>query len=234
MYKTGQIREDGKIFYSYGRFNGTWLTKEKYHHKIQKRRAYQRKCYLMYKSLHKIKRKVGEYCSKKKLYFVGISGSGKEMWKDANHVLKLRERQKKYRINYLNKCKKDILLNLKFKDRHPSNPNLFVLYKRGNRLFFGTAKQLEIRRQKLRESYKKRNEKYKIIRARIVVNKKYKRGDKNPKNDTLFWYYSKRGNEIWLSPQDFMARHDKDKQKQIIYHKRKLERRSENINKSCS
>lgn len=234
MFKSGTTREDGKVFFRYGKHNGVWLDKKVYDKRIEKRRAYQRNCYRLYKSMRKIKRRFGEYCSKRNLYFYGISASGKEVWKEKDKIIKLKDRQKIYRKTFFLKCKKDPITNLKFKDRHPDDPNLFVLYKRGNRLYFGNAKQLELRKQRLRQVYKRRNEKYRIIRARKLVQRKYKRGDKNPKNNTVFWYYSKRGNEIWLSPEEFTFRHAKDKQQQINYHKRKNEKLNKDINISCS
>lgn len=214
MFKNGTVRQDGMVFYAYTRLKGIWLTKKEYHRRIERRRSYQRNCYKLYKSMRKVKRKVGEYCPIKNLYFCRISASGKEIWRDANFVNKLRINQKTYRRSHLQKCKQDPPTNLKYGDQHPDDPNLFVLYKRGNRLYFGDSKQLELRRQRLRNVYKKLNDKYRIIKARKLLVRKYKRGDVNSKTNKVFWYYSKSGNEIWLSPEEFAARHARDKAKQ--------------------
>ena len=221
MFKCGTVREDGRVFYRYSKYKGVWLTKKEYDKRVEKRRAYQRYCYNSYKSMRKIKRKIGEYCIKRNLYFCGVSASGKEIWRDKTFIDNLKIRQKTYRKLYYQKCKKDPATTLKSGDKHPDNPNLFVLYKRGNRLYFGNAKKLELRKKSLKKIYKKRNEKYKFIRAKKLTQKKYKRGDKNPKNNTFFWYYSKCGNEVWLSPQEFETRHTKNKIKQLNYHRKK-------------
>jgi hypothetical protein len=219
MIKRGTVREDGKIYYPFNQTKGIWLTKKQYDNRCQRVKEYQKRCYNMYLQTRKRKRKFGEYCVTKNLYFIRVSSSGKEVWKSKEYYLRIREDRKNYQKKYYSKSSLLPKTNLKFGDQNPNNPKQFVLRKTGNKIIFGTANQLKDRRQILRNIYKKRNLKYKIRRCELI--RKYKRGDINPINQKIFWYYSNSGNEIWLTKEEFDFRLKKYIEKRAYYNQKR-------------
>lgn len=210
--KRGTVREDGKVFARILYGKEIWLTKEQYEKREKSRKEYVRKCMKMYYSRRKSVRKIGEYDHQKNLYFCGISSSGKEVWKKKCFYERIVAAAKKGKKNYIDKCKKMPPTDLKVGNINPNNPKEYVIFKIGNKVFFGSKEKLEKRKEQLRIVYLKRSIKAKKIRDEILKDKidKKRRGDKRIEDNKIFWHYSKVGKEIWLDPEIFFERRNKD------------------------
>lgn len=209
--KTGTVREDGMIYYSYGKQRGVWLTKSNFERKRKRVRDYQRNSYKLYKEVRKRAWKFGEYNPEKNLYFCGVTVSGKEIWRSKECMLSKKKYRAFYQKKHIKKCKELPPTNLKVGDQHPDNPKLFVVYKIGNKPYFGTKKKLEKRRNKLREMYARRDQRYRLKKNKKLRNneKIYKKGDVHPQTKLIFWNYTRSFYETWLTPEDFKLRQEK-------------------------
>jgi len=103
--KRGTVREDGKIFARMAKGKELWITKEQYEKRENSRKEYTKKCLELYKKYRKEKKSIGQYDHKKNLYFIGISTSGKEVWKSKAFLEKFRKKQNKNKNKNKNKKK---------------------------------------------------------------------------------------------------------------------------------
>lgn len=210
MIKTGTVREDGKVYYSYGKERGVWITQKEFERKRKVVRDYQKNCYKLYKQIRKRIWKFGEYNPEKDLYFCGVTASGKEIWVSKSYSLKMKKYREVYQKKYVEKCKQLPPTNLRFGDQHPDNPKLFVVYKVGNKPYFGTKKKLEHRRKKLREMYARRDQRYRLKKAEKIRKNEiiYKKGDVHPETKMIFWNYTRSFYETWITPEEFKIKQE--------------------------
>jgi hypothetical protein len=220
--KQGTIREDGKIFARIQRGKPLWLTKEQYENREIKRKIYVRKCLELYKKLKKEPKSIGDYDHRKNLYFIGISSSGKEVWRNKFFLDKFKKRQDSRRKEYIRRCSDLPVNNLKFGDQNPDNPNLFVIHKVKNKCFFGNKKKLEEKKESLRIAYAKRHfkskKKRKINMDNIKV--KLKRGAVREQDNYIFFQYNGIGKEVWLAPEIYNEKRNKE-----IFKRREIRRK---------
>jgi len=209
--KRGTVRDDGKIFCRrlYGK--EIWLTKEQFERREEKRRKYVKMCQNEYKKNRKKIRKFGEYDPQKNLYFIAVSTSGKEIWKSKKFLENRREKHKKRKQEYNERCKKLESNNYKLFDQHPENPNLFVINKVGNKCFYGDIKKVEEKKESLRISRVKRYFKRKKMRQEILNgSERIKRGTVNLENGLVFFGYTTEGRQIWLSKDIYNIKRNKE------------------------
>ena len=225
--KIGTIREDGKVFARMQRGVQLWLTKEQYENREIKRKIYVKKCLELYKKLKKEPRSIGDYDHRKNLYFIGISSSGKEVWRSKVFLDKFRKRQDLRRKEYVKRCSDLPVKNLKFGDQNPDNPNLFVIHKVGNKCFFGNKKKLKEKKESLRITYAKRYLKSKKKKQTIMSNitVKLKRGAVREQDNYIFFQYNRIGKEIWLNPEIYKLKRDKEILKRREKRRREKERK---------
>lgn len=223
--KIGTIREDGKVFARMQRGVQLWLTKEQYENREIKRKIYVKKCLELYKKLKKEPRSIGDYDHRKNLYFIGISSSGKEVWRSKVFLDKFRKRQDLRRKEYVKRCYDLPVKKLKFGDQNPDNPNLFVIHKVGNKCFFGNKKKLKEKKESLRITYAKRylksKKKKQTIMGNIIV--KLKRGTTREQDNYIFFQYNRIGKELWLAPEIYKLKRDKELLKRRENRRRKKE-----------
>ncbi len=223
IMKHGTVREDGKIYWRSNKNQANWISQEDFKKRIQTKLAYQRKCRRMYREMHQgIIPKLWTFSSSKKLYFCGISSSGKEMWRDREYMLRKQEILRRSRVRNKEKIKLLPKTNLKIGDQHPDNPKLYVIRKNHNKVYFGNLKKLEEFCIKRRACQARKNKKYQQKRKMLV--RKYKRGDVHPETKKVFWYYAKSCNEIWLDASEFKLRHERYNLKQRILNRKRKEK----------
>lgn len=212
-FKFGQVREDGLVYYCKQLNKEVWLTKEKFDERKNKRREYRRKCVKIYHSICKVKHKFGDYDAKRDLYFLGISSSGKPMWKSKERLEKRIALNRKSQRKLYNESKNLPKNNLTFGDPNPEDPNLFVIYKYGNKIYWGDKSKLEARKEKMKlwaaKSYIK-NKKKREAKLQSI-EKRFRKGTKHPESNLVFWRYSDCGNETWLSPEEYKIRFEREK-----------------------
>lgn len=118
---------------------------------------YQRKCYQAYKRRTKNPPKLWQYEEKTGLYFCGISSSGKEIWRPKKFMLCKKERLRISKLQYQLKIKQLPNLGLKLGDPCPHDPNLVVVHKAYNKVYFGTLDKLIAKRKRWMDLHKMRN-----------------------------------------------------------------------------
>ena len=221
--KRGTIREDGKVFARMLEGKEIWITKEQYDKREATRKNYVKRCQEMYKKYRKEIRSFGDYDHKRNLYFIGISSSGKEVWRSKAFLEKRKKQHDLRKKEYNQRCHQIPNTNLKFGDQHPENPNLFVINKVGNKCFFASKKKLEEKKERLKMIYTKRHFKSKKIKQIAMKNItiKLKRGTTRSEDNYIFFEYNRVGKEVWLPPDVYTIRREKD-----------LERRRNNRKKS--
>ena len=212
MIKRGTVREDGKIFARYRKGKELWISKEQYERREKSRKEYVKNCIESYKKRRKEIRSFGEYDEKINLYFIGISSSGKEVWRNKVFLEKRKKMQAKNKNRYIEKCFLLPQSNLKFGDQHPDNSNLFVINKVGNKCFFGDESKLKEKKESLRITCTKRYYKSKKIRHIVLKNleTKLKRGATREQDNFIFFQYDRVGKEIWLSPEIYHQKREKE------------------------
>lgn len=222
--KRGTVREDGLVFYRMAKGKPRWVTPEKYKTECDKVTAYRKKCIAMYKKLGKEKRKFGEYDSKRNLYFIGISTSGKEIWQPKAVLDRKRQLLSKGKKKYYEKCRALPNLHAKIGDKHPDNPDLYVIYKLGNRLTYGSYEKLQDVKEKKRITVLKKDLRYKKRRDYLLYGReRIKKGTKR-EDGLLFWHYDKKGDESWITQEVYNLRNEKQRQRKKAYRQRKRER----------
>ena len=222
--KRGTIREDGKVFARILEGKEIWLTKEQYEKREKSRKEYIKRCMKSYYSRRKSVRKIGEYDHNKNLYFCGVSCSGKEVWRKKQYLDRIIKAIGNSRKRYIERCKNNYpSTTLKFGDKNPLNPNEYVVFKVGNKVFFDSLKRLNEIKEKKRMIYVKRYFKAKKIRKNILdrIENKKRRGDSRLEDNKLFWEYNRVGKEIWLDPEIYYSKRKKDCERRSFYRKRK-------------
>jgi hypothetical protein len=218
-YKSGHKREDGKVFWRYQTGKGEiWVTEEQFARRKKTQIEYRKKAAKhYYQSVPKEKRpSYGQYDFAKNRYFIGISSSGKEVWVTKDRLERNKQQHKKAKQKYLEKTKQFPPQNAKIGDKHPTDSNLYVLYKHGNRPYYGDKAALNRRLETLRMAYIKRYYKTKKIRKeRLAGTPHIKRGTE--RNGMYFWTHDRIGKELWLPK----AKYDEKRKKE-------LERRKKN------
>ena len=233
--KRGTVREDGKIFARMAKGKELWITKEQYEKRENSRKEYTKKCLELYKKYRKEKKSIGQYDHKKNLYFIGISTSGKEVWKNKAYLEKFRKKQNKNKKKYNQKCSLLPKTNLKFGDQHPDNPELFVIHKIGNKCFFGNKERLEEKKESLRIVRVKRYYKSKKVRQLALqgLEARLVRGTTRTEDNFIFFGYDRIGKEIWYPPEVYHQKRNKEllkrKEKRL---RKKLANKSQEQN-SC-
>ena len=224
--KRGTIREDGKVFARILEGKEIWLTKEQYEKREKSRKEYIKRCMKSYYSRRKSVRKIGEYDHNKNLYFCGVSSSGKEVWRKKQYLDRIIKAMVNSKKRYIQKCKTNYPpTTLKFGDKNPLNPNEYVVFKVGNKVFFDSLKRLNEIKEKKRMIYVKRYFKAKKIRKNILdrIENKKRRGDSRLEDNKLFWEYNRVGKEIWLDPEIFHLKRKKScERRSLCRKKRKL------------
>lgn len=228
--KRGTVREDGKVFARYLYGKELWITKEQYEKREKTRKEYVKNCLLAYRKMCKEKKSFGDCNHSKNLYFIGISSSGKEIWRSRTYLEKFRKKQNLNKRKYTERCKMLPKTNLKFGDQHPENPNLFVTLKIGNKCFFGDKKKLEEKKEQNRIIYAKRYFKAKKIKQIIMENTavKKRRGETREEDNLIFFGYDRIGKEIWYRPEIYHHKRNKEILKRREKRKKAKERRMQN------
>lgn len=221
--RRGHIREDGKVFIRYLKGKEVWGTMESFQKRQQTIRNYTKKSRKLAKSLLKKQHSFGDYDFQRNLYFIGLSTSGKEVWKNKQFFEKYVARSKASKKKYIEKCKQIESTNLKIGMQNPSNPKEYLVYKTGNKCFFGTIGDLEKRKEICKMAQLKLYFKNKKIRKEKLENLeiKRKRGDTRSQDNKIFFYYSDNGNEIWLEPEEFNRRRNRELERKKIRRKNK-------------
>lgn len=221
LHKEGFVREDGKVYWRYQKEKGhIWITPEQYAAYVATRRRYRRACleeyYRQREKQNPIDRSYyGKYCFRRNRYFIGLTASGKENWVIKEKYLNHREKQNKNRKKFSEKLRMQEKPNLKIGDQHPDNPELFVCFFIGNKPYFGSKTRLLETQERRKIACRKRDIKYKKIRTDKLskLENKHRRGDVHPENGAVFWEYNIRCKEIWLAPEVFTEKREKDLQK---------------------
>lgn len=218
MPKRRTVRSDGKI---YDRIDGDgkeiWLTPEQFEKREKTRKEYVNKCILSYKRRQQRKPAeernfLGKYDPSRNLYFRGITSSGKEIWVTKQRLEEYRQKCNERRKNYNERCKQLPKIEGKIGDPHPSIPGLFIIFRAGNKLFYGDEVRLAAVRTSRARSYVKRNIKYRKKRKELLagLQNKLSRGHQHPYDDLLFYEYNSHGREVWLPPDEFNKRREYD------------------------
>lgn len=213
--RSGYVREDGKVFIRYFKGKEIWGTMESLLKRQETKRTYGRKSRQLAKKLIKEPHSFGDYDHKKNLFYIGISCSGKEIWRDKKFFERYKEKVKINKRRYIEKCKSLESKNLKVGMPNPDNPNEYLIYRVGNKCFFGNKEQLEERKEVCRMAKLKLYFRNKKIRREKLekLETRRKRGDTRIEDNKIFFYYSDNGNEIWLEPEEFYRRRNRELEK---------------------
>jgi len=224
--KRGYIREDGMIFMRMLKGMPLWVTAEQYKNREDSRKRYVRKCMKMYKEIRTDIKSFGEYDHRKNLYFIGISTSGKEVWRNKvfyeNAIEKIKRNKKKYN----ERCKQLPKTDLKFGSPHPEKLGLYVINKIGNKCIFGNLKKLESRRESISRIYRKRHFKSKKRRDQALLGiERKKRGQTRLEDGKIFFSYNRVGKEIWIDEAVYHEKRNKELEKRRLYHIEKRQKK---------
>jgi len=225
--KRGTVREDGMIYFRLKKGKEEWLTKERYKEEIAKEKKYRLKCRQMYYAMRKEVFSFGQYDEKRNLYYIGISSSGKPIWRNKKFLERRIARNVISKKRYYQKCCMMPATDFKLGDPHPENPNLFVILKLGNRITWGDAKRLAEYKEKRRIWELKRDFRNKRKKAkRLEGVEKIIKGTKRPDKNLIFWKYTDTGNEVWLEPETFAVKREHRNLKRRLARKRKKDANS--------
>lgn len=217
----GFVREDGKVFIRYLKGKEVWGTMESFQKRQQTARNYSNNSRRLAKKLIKDPHKFGDYDFVRKLYYIGLSSSGKEVWRNKQYFETYKSRVKINKRKYVERCKQLNATNLKPGMINPDNPKEYLLYKTGNKCFFGTKEEWNKRQEICRMAQIKlyfRNKKRRRERLEKLEVKR-KRGDTRLEDNKIFFYYSDNGNEIWLDPEEFHRRRNRELEKKKMRRK---------------
>jgi hypothetical protein len=214
MSKYGPLKQgekrDNKVFWRYRRDGSEyWLTEAKF--RKYKKTAKKHLEATSASCRHKIKPAMYSQHPVTLLYYVGTY-CGKEKWIEFSALEKYKMGSSESRKRYVNKQKHQPPTTLKIGDRHPENPNLWVVCRQYNHIFFGTHDEYLRRLNITRECSRRKAMRYKIQRDKVLLNRDhvYKRGDK--RDGLIFWKYGSTCIEYWLTKDQFEAKlqHERD------------------------
>lgn len=216
--KKGTVREDGKMYWCSSKRKGEiWLTPEQYAKWDESVRNYRRKCQqAYYERREKInpsdRSYIGKYNPATNKYFARLSSSGKEIWVTKQELERLKLQSKRNRRNFLKRLQSLPDNKIKVGDVHPTDKNLFVVYKVGKKPMYGTKEQLQLKIKSRARSYKLRNIKY-YAKKRQIIEKlgenRLHRGLYDVETGLVFWEYSANCKERWISEEEFHSRRNK-------------------------
>lgn len=217
--KRGTIREDGKLFWSYKKNKELWISKDQYEKRENTRRQYVIKCrqryYQRQNAKHLVERNfIGKYNFSKNLYFIKVSTSGKEVWGTKEQLDQFRKMHTKCRLRMYYRLKNQYPpTGLKVGDKNPNNPKEYVVFFLGNKPYFGNKSRLKRVKEGRAITYRKRNEKYKILRKQKLksIEKRIKRGTINSETGLVFLYYAQNGKERWVAREFYQKFLEKEK-----------------------
>lgn len=221
--KEGHVREDGMVFWRYHKKRGQiWITRETFEHRKKQRVEYRKKCLELHRQLRSKKSPMdipyfGKYDFSKNRYYAGVSASGKDLWVTKDKLDRLRLQNQKSKINYIERAKALPDTGLKVGDRHPENPELYVIFKVGNKVFFGDRERLKRRIDSVKMTLRKRHIKYQKIRKDLLskMENRLRRGHRDDSTGLVFWTYGRTAKPVWLSPEAYEAKiaAERDKKK---------------------
>lgn len=233
--KRGYVREDGMVYARMLDGKPLWLTREQYDKREVARKKYVKECFAMYKRRRQCVRKIGEYDHRRNLYFVGVSSSGKEVWRGRAFYERFIDKVKRSKSRYNQRCKDLPPTDLVIGSPHPTKPGIFVTNKVGNKCFFGNKAKLQKRLESIRMAYTKRHYKAKKRRALAlegIVRKR--RGETRLEDSKIFFEYDRIGKEIWLDPVEFHRRRNKDCERRRQYRKLRKQKTCQESNSQAS
>ena len=233
--KRGYVREDGMVYARMLDGKPLWLTKEQYERREESRKKYVKECFAMYKRRRQYIKKIGEYDHRKNLYFVGVSSSGKEIWRSRAFYERFLEKVKRSKSRYNQRCKELPPTDLVIGSPHPTKPGIFVTNKVGNKCFFGNKAKLQKRLESIRMAYTKRHYKSKKRRALAlegIIRKK--RGETRLEDNKIFFEYNRVGKEIWLDPVEFHKKRNMDCERRRQYRKLRKQKSCQESNHQIS
>ncbi len=211
------------VFWRYHKKRGQiWITRETFEHRKKQRVEYRKKCLELHRQLRSKKSPMdipyfGKYDFSKNRYYAGVSASGKDLWVTKDKLDRLRLQNQKSKINYIERAKALPDTGLKVGDRHPENPELYVIFKVGNKVFFGDRERLKRRIDSVKMTLRKRHIKYQKIRKDLLskMENRLRRGHRDDSTGLVFWTYGRTAKPVWLSPEAYEAKiaAERDKKK---------------------
>lgn len=216
--KCGTRREDGMVFWRLHKTKGeVWITEDQYQRRCAQEKQYRQQAYADYKKrLEKIppheRPYLGKYCPRRDLYYLCVSSSGKETWVTKNRLDRFRERSKRAKRKHINKLMQIEKTGIKIGDKHPNDPNLYVVFFTGNKPYYGTKEHLDRITESRKMTYRKRYIKAKKIRTERLERdgRKYRRGDIDPVTNLIFWEYDRIAKERWLPAEVYHQKRNKE------------------------
>jgi len=218
--KFGDLRDDGLYYAGRKKSQEMWITKEQLDRRIASRKAYRRICSIEYKKRQLEKNimdrnYVGKYNFSTNKYFIRVTGSGKEVWGNEEQLNAYREKIRKSSRRRYSKLKQLTKTSLRVGDQNPDNPLEYVCYISGNRPYFGTKQQLLNNIERRNIAYRKRNQKNRKIRQDKLqkLTNIIKRGTESTETNLVFWQYNQRGEERWVTKEQYQHFIEKEKQR---------------------
>lgn len=222
--KRGTARADGKVLWRYVKGEPKYISKSQYDKMEETRKAYVRMCHARYKARQAAKppterNYIGKYDHHSGLYFIGITSSGKEMWGTKAKLEAYRNRLNLRRKEFKERNKTNVAPTAKFGDPHPTKHNLFVILIVGSRIYYGSKKRIERIKESRAISYRLRNLKWQNKRRMLLsgLAVRYRRGDRHPTLDLMFWEYTQYAKEKWLPPAEFAIRRQSEIERRKRY-----------------
>jgi hypothetical protein len=217
-HREGYVREDGMVFYRYLRGREHWVSAEQLQEIRAKRRAYRAQCQREYYAQQAKKdpmdrNYMGKYDFARNRYFAGVSSSGKERWLTKEQFDKYQEKRKANYTNYRKRLQQLPPTSFGIGDPHPENPELFVVRKTGQRCYWGDKKELQRHIEMRRRITRKKNQGLRYKRLAAFKNGRRKRGDVNEQG-LIFWVYHPNMKEIWMTPEEFQASKEKERNRE--------------------
>lgn len=212
--KEGHVREDGMVFWRNHKTKGQiWITRETFEHRKRQRVEYRKRCLELHKQIRSKKSPMdipyfGKYDFSKNRYYAGVSASGKDLWITKEKLERLRLQHQKSKINYIERAKALPDTGLRVGDPHPEKTGLYVIFKVGNKVFFGDEDRLKRRLDSVKMILRKRDIKCQKIRKDLLskLDNRLRRGHRDHSTGLVFWEYGKTAKPVWLSPEVYEAK----------------------------
>jgi len=228
-YKCGTRREDGMVFWRRHKTKGDiWITEEQYKKRTSAEKAYRQRAYEEYKRRLAKKKPderptFGQYCPRREKYYLGVSSTGKEEWVTKERLERHKIKSKRNKRKHVERLLKLPKTGLKIGDQNPDNPKEYVVFFIGNKPYFGTLEHLKRVKEARAIAYRKRDIKAKKIRAERLarLENRHRRGDIDPITNKIFWDYDRIAKEIWLDPEIYHRKRQKDLEKRRLNRQKK-------------